>query len=89
MNKNGDGLGNNPFVVNVVTYTGHGITFNDEAIALIPEYEDITSKSNGKNKVLRFINLSHWARQLATTKNTLNIFILSMCRNEETNASIE
>jgi hypothetical protein len=62
MNKKCDGLGNNPFVVNVVTFTGHGITFNDDAIALIPEYEDKTSKSNGKDKVLRFINMSHWAR---------------------------
>jgi hypothetical protein len=40
MEKKCDGLGDNPFVVNVVTFTGHGITFNDDAIALIPEYED-------------------------------------------------
>jgi hypothetical protein len=35
-----DGIGKNPFVVNVITYSGHGITFDGDAIAVIPEYED-------------------------------------------------
>jgi hypothetical protein len=40
-----DGIGNNPFTVNVITYSGHGITFDGDAIAVIPEYED-SSKSD-------------------------------------------
>ncbi len=34
-----DGLGNNPYTVNVITFSGHGITFRGDAIAVIPEYE--------------------------------------------------
>jgi hypothetical protein len=32
------------------------------------------------DKVLRFINFSDWARAFAEIKNTISIFILSMCR---------
>lgn len=32
-------LGNNPYTVNVITFSGHGITFRGDAIAVIPEYE--------------------------------------------------
>jgi hypothetical protein len=35
-----DGIGKNPFVVNFITYSGHGITFDGEAIAAIPEFQD-------------------------------------------------
>ncbi len=72
-----DGIGKNPFAVNFITYSGHGITFDGEAIAAIPEYQDETKK---EPKVLRFINFSDWARRFAERKNTLTIFILSMCR---------
>jgi hypothetical protein len=34
-----DGIGKNPFTVNVITYSGHGFTFDGDAIAVIPEYE--------------------------------------------------
>ena len=30
----------NPFTINVITYSGHGITFDGDAIAAIPEYQD-------------------------------------------------
>jgi len=33
-------IGDNPYVVNVITYSGHGITFKDDTIAVIPEYKD-------------------------------------------------
>jgi hypothetical protein len=33
-----DGVGKNPFTVNVITYSGHGITFDGDAIAVIPEF---------------------------------------------------
>jgi hypothetical protein len=72
-----DGIGKNPFVVNFITYSGHGITFDGDAIAAIPEFQD---NSNTDQKVLRFINFSDWARRFAERKNTLTIFILSMCR---------
>ena len=73
------GIGENPFVVNFITFSGHGITFDGDAIAVIPEYED-EMKSEDQPKVVRFINFSDWARGFAEIKNTLSIFILSMCR---------
>ena len=73
-----DGMGRkNPYSVNFITYSGHGITFDGDAIAAIPEYEDETKT---EPKILRFINFSDWARRFAERKNTLTIFILSMCR---------
>jgi hypothetical protein len=39
-----DGYGDNPYVVNFITFSGHGITFDGDAIAVIPEYEDKTKK---------------------------------------------
>jgi hypothetical protein len=82
-----DGNGINPFVVNVITFSGHGITYDNDAIAVIPEYDEEVKKNDEeikqndeKQKVLRFINFSHWARKFAEIKNTLSIFILSMCR---------
>ena len=38
MFNNCAGKGNNPYVVNVITFSGHGITFDGDAIAVIPEY---------------------------------------------------
>ena len=52
-----DDFGENPFVVNVVTYSGHGITFDGDAIAAIPEYLE-EKKSDEDEKVLRFINFT-------------------------------
>jgi hypothetical protein len=31
-----DGKGNNPYVVNIITYSGHGITYEGDAIGVIP-----------------------------------------------------
>ena len=76
-----DGIGDNPFQVNIITFTGHGITFEGEAIAIIPQYEDSEAKKM-QQKQARFINFSGWARKFASVKNTLNFFILSMCRSE-------
>ena len=76
-----DGIGQNPFVVNVITFSGHGITFDGDAIAVIPQYNE-EKKSEDQPKVVRFINMSDWARRFAEVKNTLTIFILSMCRIE-------
>lgn len=83
-----DGIGMNPFVVNVITYSGHGITFDGDAIAVIPEFEEGDKKAD-KLKVARFINMSDWARRFAEVKNTLSIFILSMCRIEVEKADKE
>jgi hypothetical protein len=74
-----DGKGSNPYIVNVITYSGHGITFEGDAIAVIPEYQDSIERGK-RQKVLRFINFSDWARGFAKVPNTLTIFILSMCR---------
>jgi hypothetical protein len=59
-----DGKGINPFIVNVITYSGHGIHFDGDAIAAIPEYEE-EIKSDFDPKVVRFINFSDWARRFA------------------------
>ena len=80
------GIGENPYTVNVVTFSGHGITFKGDAIAAIPEYKD---KDNKKQKIIRFINFSDLARKFAQIKNTISIFILSMCRIEIDKAHIE
>jgi hypothetical protein len=69
------GIGINPFSVNVITYSGHGIHFNGDAIAVIPEIQP-----DADNKVTRFINMSGLARKFASIDNTMTIFILSMCR---------
>jgi len=69
------GLGKNPFSVNVITYSGHGITFGSDAIAVIP-----SRKPKESDVDARFINMSALARKLASKENSLNIFILSMCR---------
>jgi hypothetical protein len=38
MFNNISGLGENPYSVNVITYSGHGITlFDKDAIAVIPD----------------------------------------------------
>jgi hypothetical protein len=58
------GFGRNPYVVNFITFSGHGITYEGEAIAVIPEYENLDKKKE-KEKVIRFINFSHWARKFA------------------------
>ena len=75
-----DGIGLNPFTVNVVTFSGHGITFDGDAIAVIPEYLEEKKTGVDQDKVLRFINISYWAKRFAERKNTLTIFVLSMCR---------
>ena len=72
-----DGYGKNPFTVNVITFSGHGLTYiNGDAIAAIPEFPT----KDKKNKVVRFINFTDLARKFAERKKTLTIFILSMCR---------
>ena len=62
--------------MNVFTYSGHGITFEGDAIAVITELD------KDGNIVPRFINLSGMARKFAECKHTISIFILSMCRVE-------
>ncbi len=32
-------IGENPYCVNVVTFSGHGMTFDGDAVAIIPELE--------------------------------------------------
>jgi hypothetical protein len=38
------GIGDNPYIVNVITFSGHGITFSGDAIGAIPEYKDKNNK---------------------------------------------
>lgn len=76
MLKSCSGIGNNPFCVNIITLTSHGITLEGDAIAVIPQLLEDESMSEP-----RFINMSGIARKFASIPNTLNIFIMSMCRS--------
>jgi hypothetical protein len=67
------GEGKNPYTVNVITFSGHGLTVDGDAIAVIPTAEKDELEA-------RFINMSGIARKFAEKKCTLNIFICSMCR---------
>ena len=78
------GFGANPYSVNVITYSGHGITFDGDAIAVIPEIQP-----EALNLVPRFINMSGLARKFASIENTINIFLLSMCRVSPQNSYLE
>jgi hypothetical protein len=69
------GEGKNPYTVNVISFSGHGITVEGDAIAVIPEI-------NGGQAEAHFINMSGIARKFASKKYTLNIFLCSMCRLE-------
>jgi len=60
----------------VITFSGHGITYDGDAIAIIPVLE-----KGGDLGTARFINISGLARKFASKDNTINIFIMSMCRN--------
>ena len=64
-----------PYSVNVITFSGHGIQVDGEAIAVIPEVEKGSNEGQ-----LRFINMSGIARKFSSKEYSLNIFLLSMCR---------
>ena len=78
MEKNCIGEGNNPYSVNVVTFSGHGFTYDGDAIAVIPEIKE--EKGDEDEVQARFINMSGLARKFAFRKGTINIFMMSMCR---------
>jgi len=71
--------GKHPWRVNFITYSGHGITFEGDAIAILSELDNTK-----RERVPRFINFSKYARYLACKEYTFNIFILSMCRTKIT-----
>ncbi len=63
----------NPYKVNVITFSGHGIAVEGDAIAVIPQ-------KVGDKKEARFINMSGFARKFAEKECTINFFLMSMCR---------
>ena len=66
------GIGKNPFVVNVVTFSGHSILADGDTIFVVPE-----SEVGGDHKTARFINVSGLARKFAERNNTLSVFIMN------------
>jgi hypothetical protein len=64
------------FSINVISFHGHGINFNGDPIAVISE-----ETKDGEFEA-RFINMGGVARKFAAIKNTINIFLMSMCRVE-------
>ncbi len=71
------GFGKNPYTVNVITFSGHGLTYDGDTIAVIPELPDRASTE----KDLRFINMSGIARKFAAKNYSINLFLMSMCRS--------
>ncbi len=70
---------NNPYTVNFITISGHGITYKNDAIAVISE---VHQGQDGNDKIVfRFINISHWARKFAAESKTITVFLMSMCRS--------
>ncbi len=67
-------IGLNPLAINVISFHGHGIKFKGDPIAVIYE-----KTWNGKHEA-RFINMAGIARKFANLDNTINIFLMSMCR---------
>ncbi len=63
----------NPYVVNVITFTGYGFTLGGDYIFIVPE----TSEKDRLVKLVRFINVSGLARKFASRKFALNLFILN------------
>ena len=66
------GIGKNPYVLNVITFSGHSISCDGETIFVVPEIS-----VGGDNRVARFINVSDLARKFASTKYILSIFIMN------------
>ena len=60
----------NPYVVNVITFTGYGFTLGGDYIFIVPETSE-------KDRLVRFINVSGLARKFASRKFALNLFILN------------
>ncbi len=59
----------------MVTFSGHGISFQRDSVAVIPECQEV-----GLNGCARFINISGVARKFAEKHYSINIFILNMCQ---------
>ena len=78
------GQGKNPYNVNVITFSGHGISFEGDAIAIVPEFYKNGKKLGEDVKFARFINMSGLARKFASIPHSINIFIMSMCRSSLT-----
>jgi hypothetical protein len=57
----------NPFKVNVISFSGHGITFDGDAIGVIPQIEKKREYFFEKDQYApRFINFSGYARKFAS-----------------------
>ena len=74
MLTNSSGVGNNPYVSNFMSFSGHGITINGDSIALIPGIRHIrvdgkpVLDENGEPSYEYYfypLNLSYWARRFA------------------------
>jgi hypothetical protein len=62
MFKSSNGIGDNPFTLNLISFTGHGLTFDGDAIGVIPQLEKIEEEIKATT---RFINFSGYGRRLA------------------------
>ena len=75
------GLGFNPYVVNVITFCGHGITIGGDSYALIPSMKYSHDKDQLTTSFYP-LNVSEWARLFAQKKSSVNIFLFSAERNQ-------
>ena len=67
-------IGINPFVINVISFHGHGFKFKGDPIAVL--YEE----TKDEQFEARFVNMGGVARKFANLDYTINIFLMSMCR---------
>ena len=67
MMNDANGKGRNPYVVNFISFCGHGVEINGDAIGLIPMEKATPTAENPKLKTsyLYCLNISMWARKFS------------------------
>ena len=83
MMNDANGKGINPYVVNFVSFSGHGVEINGDAIALIP-MQKVSSTAEWpyeKTSYISCLNISMWARKFSQKNGSVNIFLFNASRN--------
>lgn len=67
MMNDANGKGLNPYVVNFISFSGHGVEINGDAIGLIPMQKATPTAENPllKTSYIYCLNISMWARKFS------------------------